>query len=263
MTKGVLGLQGGNTNNSSSEDKDSILKFLKSGESIVVAFPSANEFYLKQIVSAFDSIKKEAVILPTVVEKNETTLYDKAVKELWNDYDKAKGGKHADNKQVLNKINSLKRQDFVYFGMKDINTGEDIILAMGINLEYGVVEGVKAKAGNNFHTALTKLSKNLTKFPVEITKGDLGSWTLLPYMEDLTPEQEANFKSVKELTDEQYEEAFFRSNEEKQANDLRKFGAKFGFDVTRIGIPLNPANDSHPFEASNKTIDITDDDLPF
>lgn len=261
MTKGVLnlGVQG-NDNNSSSEDKDSILKFLKSGESIVVAFPSANEFYLKQIVSAYDSINKEAVILPTVVEKGETTLYDKAVKELWNDYVKEKGGKDPENKKVLNKINSLKRQDFVYFGMKDINTGEDMILAMGINLEYGVVEGVKAKAGNNFHTALSKLAKNLTKFPVEITKGDLGSWTLLPYMDDLTPEQEANFKGVKELTDAQYEEAFFRSNEEKQANDLRKFGAKFGFDVTRIGIPTNPT--STPSDADVPPT-ITDDDMPF
>jgi hypothetical protein len=55
-------------------------------------------------------------------------------------------------------------------------------------------------------------------------------------MDELTPEQEANFKATAELTEETYEKAFFRSSEEKQASDIRKFGAKYGFDVTRVGI---------------------------
>jgi len=232
MSKGILEMNNGNKGgNNGGEDKKSALRFLKEGESIIVGIPSIKEFYLKQIVSVYDSVNNTPVILPTVVEKSEKALYDKVVKELWNDYNEVKGDDAA-RKKVLNKINALKRQDYVYFGMKDITTGEDIILSMGINLE----EGRKNKSGNNFHQAITKLEKHLKKFPLEITKGSMGSWTILPYMEDLTDEQAKNLKATKELADEVYESVFFRSDEEKQASDLRKFGARYGFDVGRIGL---------------------------
>jgi hypothetical protein len=242
MTKGVLEMNGsgskGGSNNG--EEKQSVLRFLKEGDTIIVGIPSTKEFFLKQIVSVYDSVGNSAVILPTVVEKAEKTLYDKAVKALWEDYNEVKSDDVA-RKKVLNKINALKRQDYVYFGMKDIETGEDVILSMGINLE----DGRKNKAGNNFYQAVTKLEKNLKKFPLEITKGSMGSWTILPYMDDLTPEQEANFKATAEIAEEVYESVFFRSNEEKQANDLRKFGTKFGFDVTRLGITAEASSDSN------------------
>lgn len=229
MSKGVLEMNNGSNNGG--EEKTSALRFLKERDSIIVGVPSVKEFYLKQIVSVYDSVNNVPVILPTVVEKGEKTLYDAVIKELWEDYNKVKTD-DVERKKVLNKINALKRQDYVYFGMKDINTGEDIILSMGINLE----EGRKNKAGNNFYQAITKMEKQLKKFPLEITKGSMGAWTILPYMEELTAEQEANFKATAELSDEVYEACFYRSNEEKQASDIRKFGAKFGFDVTRVGI---------------------------
>lgn len=212
-------------------NKESALRFLKEGETVIVGMPSIKEFHLKQIVSVYDSVNNVPVILPTVVEKDEKTLYDKVVKELWNDYNEVKGDDVA-RKKVLNKINALKRQDYVYFGMKDINTGEDIILSMGINLE----EGRKNKAGNNFYQAITKLEKHLKKFPLEITKGGKGAWIIIPYMDDLTEEQGNNFKATKELSDEVYESIFFKSNEEKQASDIRKFGVRYGFDVSRVGL---------------------------
>lgn len=233
MSKGILEMNDGTNKGGNGEGKkETALRFLKEGESIIVGIPSIKEFYLKEIVSVYDSANNTPVILPTVVEKGEKTLYDAVVKELWNDYDKEKGSKDEENKKVLNKVNALKRQDFVYFGMKDVNTGEDIILSMGINLK----EGNKNKAGNNFYQAVTKMEKQLKKFPLEITKGSLGAWTILPYMEDLTEEQAVNFKATTELADEVYESVFFKSDEEKQAADIRKFGAKFGFDVTRVGI---------------------------
>lgn len=232
MSKGVLEMNNGKpSNNDGGEKKETALRFLKEGESLIVGVPSVKEFYLKQIVSVYDSVNNVPVILPTVVEKGEKTLYDAVVKELWEDYNKVKGD-DVERKKVLNKINALKRQDYVYFGMKDINTGEDIILSMGINLE----EGRKNKAGNNFYQAITKMEKQLKKFPLEITKGSMGAWTILPYMEDLTDEQATNFKATAEVAEEVYKECFFVSNEEKQASDIRKFGAKFGFDVTRVGI---------------------------
>ncbi len=230
MGKGVLEMNS-NSNSGNNEEKASALRFLKEGESIIVGLPSSKEFYLKQTVSVYDSVNNCPVILPTVVEKEDKTLYDAVVKELWEDYNKVKKDDDA-RKKVLNKINALKRQDTVYFGMKDINTGEDIILSMGINLE----EGRQNKAGNNFYQGITKLEKQLKKFPLEITKGSKGAWTIIPYMDDLTDEQTANFKAVTELSEEVYEGVFFRSSEEKQSSDIRKFGAKFGFDVTRVGI---------------------------
>ncbi|WP_160680160.1 hypothetical protein [Clostridium sp. C8-1-8] len=232
MSKGILEMNNGSNNNNGGEKKETALRFLKEGESLIVGIPSIKEFYLKQIVSVYDSVINSPVILPTVVEKGEKTLYDAVVKELWNDYDKEKGSKDEENKKVLNKINALKRQDYVFFGMKDINTGEDIILSMGINLE----EGRRNKAGNNFYQAITKMEKHLKKFPLEITKGSMGSWTILPYMEDLTDKQEVNFKAATEIREEVYTSVFFKSNEEKQASDIRKFGKKFGFNVERVGI---------------------------
>lgn len=231
MSKGVLEMNNGSNNNGGGEKKETALRFLKENDSIIVGVPSVKEFFLKQIVSVYDSVNNVPVILPTVVEKGEKTLYDAVIKELWEDYNKVKTD-DVERKKVLNKINALKRQDYVYFGMKDITTGEDIILSMGINLE----EGRKNKAGNNFYQAITKMEKQLKKFPLEITKGSMGAWTILPYMEELTAEQETNFKATKELADEVYEGVFYRSDEEKQASDVRKFGAKFGFDVTRVGI---------------------------
>lgn len=233
MSKGILEMNNGKSNggNNGGEEKKSALKFLKEGDTIIVGIPSVKELYLKQIVSVYDSVKNTPVILPTVIEKSEKTLYDKVVKELWNDYNEVKGDDVA-RKKVLNKINALKRQDYVYFGMKDINTGEDIILSMGINLE----EGRKNKAGNNFYQAITKMEKHLKKFPLEITKGSMGAWTILPYMEDLTEEQAKNFKATAEISEEVYTSVFFKSNEEKQVSDIRKFGDKFGFDVSRVGL---------------------------
>lgn len=232
MSKGVLEMNDGSNNNGGEGKKESALRFLKEGETIIVGIPSAKEFYLKEIVSVYDSANNVPVILPTVVEKGEKTLYDAVVKELWLDYDKEKGSKDEENKKVLNKINSLKRQDYVYFGMKDIETGEDIILSMGINLK----DGNKNKAGNNFYNAITKMEKKLKKYPIEITKGSLGAWTILPYDEDLTEVQMANFKATAEIAEEVYDSVLFRSDEEKQASDIRKFGAKFGFDVSRVGL---------------------------
>ncbi|SHJ70822.1 hypothetical protein SAMN02745163_02388 [Clostridium cavendishii DSM 21758] len=231
MSKGILEMNNGNNNNNGGEKKETALRFLKEGESLIVGIPSIKEFYLKQIVSVYDSVINTPVILPTVVEKIEKTLYDKVVKELWNDYNEVKGDE-VTRKKVLNKINALKRQDYVYFGMKDINTGEDIILSMGINLE----EGRRNKAGNNFYQAITKMEKHLKKFPLEITKGSMGAWTILPYMEDLTDKQEVNLKATTEIREEVYTSVFFKSSEEKQASDVRKFGKKFGFNVERVGI---------------------------
>lgn len=230
MSKGILEMNNG-SNNNGGEKKETALRFLKEGESIIVGIPSIKEFYLKQIVSVYDSVNNTPVILPTVVEKGKKTLYDAVVKKLWEDYNLVKTD-DIERKKVLNKINALKRQDYIYFGMKDINTGEDIILSMGINL----VKGKKNKAGNNFYQAITRMEKQLKRFPVEITKGSLGAWTILPYMEDLMEEQAKNFKDTKELSDEVYESVFFKSNEEKQASDIRKFGTKYGFDVSRIGL---------------------------
>ena len=233
MSKGVLEMNDGSNKggNNGGEKKETTQRFLKEGETIIVGVPSAKEFFLKQIVSVYDSVNNTPVILPTVIEKNEKTLYDAVVKALWEDYNLVKTD-DIERKKVLNKINALKRQDYVYFGMKDINTGEDIILSMGINLE----EGRKNKAGNNFYKAITKIEKHLKKFPLEITKGSMGSWTILPYMEDLTDKQESNFKATTEITEEVYTSVFFKSTENKQASDVRKFGAKYGFDVSRVGL---------------------------
>lgn len=241
MSKGILEMNNGSNNGG--EDKKSALRFLKEGETIIVGVPSTKEFYLKQIVSVYDSVNNTPVILPTVVEKGEKTLYDAVVKELWEDYNKVKTD-DVERKKVLNKINALKRQDYVYFGMKDITTGEDIILSMGINLE----EGRQNKAGNNFYQGITKLEKQLKKFPLEITKGSKGAWTIIPYMDDLTDEQKANFKATGEIAEDVYTSVFYRSDEEKQASDLRKFGAKFGFDVTRVGITADAPQTQTPAE---------------
>lgn len=61
------------------------------------------------------------------------------------------------------------------------------------------------------------MEKKLAKYQFEITKGFMCAWTILPYDEDLTPEQEANFKSTAEISEEVYKSVFFKSNEEKQA----------------------------------------------
>lgn len=242
MSKGVLEMNNGKpSGNGEGGEKTSSLRFLKEGESIIVGVPSVKEFYLKQIVSVYDSVNNVPVILPTVVEKGSKTLYDAVVKELWEDYNLVKTD-DVERKKVLNKINALKRQDYVYFGMKDITTGEDIILSMGINLE----EGRKNKAGNNFYQAITKMEKQLKKFPLEITKGSMGAWTILPYMEDLTEEQSANFKATAEIAEDVYKECFFVSDEEKQASDVRKFGAKYGFDVTRVGVTAEAPAEATP-----------------
>jgi hypothetical protein len=216
---------------SAGEEEKSDLRFLKEGDSIIVGVPSVKEFYLKQIFSVYDSENNTPVILPTVVEMGEKTLYDAVVKELWEDYHKVRKD-DVERKKVFDKINTLKRQDYIFFGMKDINTGEDIILSMEINLE----EGRKNKAGNSFYQAITKMEKQLKKFPLEITKGSRGSWTIFPYTDDLTEEQETNFKATSEIADEVYELVFNRSDTEKQTSDIRNFGAKFGFDVTRVGL---------------------------
>ena len=245
MSKGVLEMPQSN-NGGGNSDKTSALRFLKEGESIIVGVPSVKEFYLKQTVSVYDSVNNVPVILPTVVE--EKNLYDAVVKELWNDYNEVKTD-DVERKKVLNKINALKRQDTVFVGMKDINTGEDIILSMGINLQ----EGRQNKAGNNFYQGITKLEKQLAKFPLEITKGAKGAWTIIPYMDELTEEQQANFDSVAEISDEVYESVFFRSDEEKQASDIRKFGEKYGFDVTRVGISA----------AVEPSTEVGEEDMPF
>ena len=234
MSKGVLEMNDGSNNGGNSEKKETAQRFLKEGETIIVGVPSVKEFYLKQIVSVYDSVNNTPVILPTVIEKDEKTLYDAVVKELWLDYNLVKTD-DIERKKVLNKINALKRQDYVYFGLKDINSGEEIVLSMGINLK----EGNKNKAGNNFYQAITKMEKQLKKFPLEITKGSMGAWTILPYMDDLTEIQATNFKATKELAEEIYVGCFFKSNEEKQASDMRKFGLKYGFDVTRVGITVD------------------------
>lgn len=261
MGKGVLEM--GNQNQGSSEEKETNLLYMKEGDTIIATVASLQEFYRTQIVGVYDNVNKESVISPSVVhvhgEDKVDTLYDKVLKELWNDYDKEKGGKHADNKAVLNKVNAIKRQDYVYFGLTNVDTGKPVILPMGFNFD----SERKNKAGNNFYGALTKLEKQLKKFPLEITKGSMGAWTILPYMEDLTPEQQANFEAGKttEIPDDVYKSTFFKANADRQKSDIINFGKKYGFDVSRVGI-VDDAPPTNTDENNGKFV-ITDDMLPF
>lgn len=256
MAKGILEMGQTNNTGGNNEEREQVVRYMKEGETIIATVGSLQEFYRTQIVGVYDNVNKESVISPSVVhvhgEDKVETLYDKVLKELWLDYDKEKGSKDPENKKVLNKVNSIKRQDYVYFGLIDVETGKPVILPMGFNFE----EGRKNKAGNNFYGALTKLEKQIKNFPLEITKGSMGAWTILPYMDDLTEEQKSNFEKGKktEIADEVYQGAFFKANEERQANDIRNFGAKFGFDPTRVGVePVEKKEEGQQAEGEQQT----------
>lgn len=54
----------------------------------------------------------------------------------------------------------------------------------------------------------------------------------MPYLDELTPEQQANFEQTTEVPVETYEGVMFSANRDKQIEDLKKFG----FDTSRLGI---------------------------
>lgn len=222
--------------------RDSALKYLKQGDTIIVGIPSATEYVSTQIVGVYDAVNNSSIIAPTVVDKGVETLYDKTLQLLWDDYNLVKTD-DVERKKVLNKINSIKRQDYVYFGMKDLTTGEDMIISMGINHE----AGRKDKAGNNFYNAIKKLENKLSKKGLEITKGSMGAWTILPIdLEDLTTEQQLNFQKVKDIPLTTYESVMFKSDAARQEEDIKKFGNFFGFDVTRLGLDGGHSDNDAP-----------------
>jgi hypothetical protein len=228
IKKGLIEETGGNT--------ESALRSLKENESIIVAIPSVNEFTIQQTVSVYDSVNNVPVILPSVVTDVKDTLYDKAIKKLWDEFDLAKtnfGHPSDETKRVLNKINALKRQDTVYFGMTDITTGEPMVLSMGFNRD----PNRQNKAGNNLLQGIVKNEKRLSRVPLELTKGSKGAWSVIPVdLEDLTPEQLANFKASEEISIKVYETCFYPTSHEKEVENLNKFAEVYGLDLQSLGI---------------------------
>jgi len=226
MQKGIL-----------SNSQNSPLKFLKEGESIIVGVHSIDEFVTADVISAYNPIRNESIFLPVNIKSayDNGSLYEKASELLWNDYNEAVakyGAKSVETKEILSKINMIKPQKYIYFGFKDINTNEDVVLSMGIALK----KNDHAKAGNNLLTTLKKSAKFIDKYPLELTKGAMGNWNVIPYMDDLTPEQQKAFDSISEIDIETYEACMFLSTPETELENMIKFSEATGFDLSRIGL---------------------------
>src|SRR5699024_7339565 len=132
MKKGVLSI-------ASDDSRNEIpMCYLKVDESINVAIPSDTEFVVTKTVSAYDGRTNVSIFGTRILPPKEENLYDEVLQSLWAKYDKDKGSKHEDNRQVLEVINVIKPQDTVYFGFWDLDTNKPVVLPMYINTNENV-----------------------------------------------------------------------------------------------------------------------------
>lgn len=220
--KNVLG--GNNKENNNSDNGNRVQnKYLKDGESLIVRIPNIETcVFFYEAHSDF-----EEKIRPHACHKinNKEDLYDKAAKVLikeaaphWKKGDKEK---YKEIRQYSNRFESQMRYKF---GFYDLENGEPIII------------DVSKKFGDTIVKQLEKHTNKINKFAFEISREGAETntnYTLMPYIDDLTDEQNNYFETCgeKDFDTSLYNKTLYFKNETQQLNDLEKMG----FDVSRIG----------------------------
>lgn len=202
------------------------LKWLKTGDSLVVSIPSTEEIaqaYVHNVYQVFNSCKC-----------TKDDMYDKAVDHL---YALANKETNKEKQQELkDQAYQLKAKPKYLFGFHNLETGEPVL-----------IESSK-KQGQSLYAIIHEYADELGSYAFKLSKADGGVLSLTPILKGLTPEQKENFEATKgkEIDAELYDNAYFVRDTAGQLEDLKKFG----FDISAIvEVPEennSPEEDEYP-----------------
>lgn len=215
--------------NETKETTKNALKYLKAGDSVVVAIPSTEEVaqvYTHGVFGVFNSC-----------QCTKEDLYDQAVDYL---YSQANIETDEDKKKELkDKAYQLKAKPRFLFGFHDLETGEPLLI------------DASKKQGQSLFAIISEYAEELESYAFKLSKADGGVLSLTPILKGLSATQKENFEATKgrELDSSLYENAIFKRDTNGQMEDLKKFG----FDLSLI---MGEAPPAEGFEA-------IEEDIPF
>jgi hypothetical protein len=229
-------LQEGNGN------ANKVMFSLKSGTSVKVRVPSAEDIVEVWIHSVFDCF--------TSAPCTRDDYYDKAVEILYND---ANNAPEEEAKEIRKVAGLLRAKPRFLMGFINLETGEPIIIDFSKKQAQGVLNSIK------------KYEKRLDKLAFELSKTGKGQSTtvtldvLVDLEEDLNDKQRKNFEESagKQIPDEIYENCLYVKKPSEQLEDLRQFENKYK-------VKLLDRMDIDPAHLDAVTpIDVNEEDLPF
>lgn len=206
--------------------------YLEAGESVLVRIPS-----LETCAYHYSSHSDyEAEILPSAChkEKGGEDLFDKASEILLKEARSFYESNPKKSKELWLLGKRLEGKIRMQFGFFSLETGEPVIF--DVSKKYGetIIEQIK-KYGNKIDQFAFEFSRT--------GKESNTSYSLSPYLGDLSDEQQEMFKTCgeKEFDVSLYENTLFYQDEKYQIQDLERFG----FDVSLLGIEpsQNPKNE--------------------
>lgn len=225
--------------NAEEKDYSKVLVPFKSGSTYKVRVPSVEDYVEWFAHSVYGKFFTTPCTKPT----GKADLYDQAVDLLYQDAREAqKAGDEAKAKELRDQAYSLKAKPRYLFGFFNLEDGAEII----VDLTRAQARAVVA--------AIEEYAQQINQFAFKLTKTGTGTATqvsLAPIISGLSDTEREHFEATagKEFDESLYGKVLQINSEEKQIEDLRKFG----FDVSRLGVG----------EAVQPVADVGEDDFPF
>jgi hypothetical protein len=237
-------------------DRKEILKYLKSGDSIKVAvlgldfgeYLQHGDYYLSSNFGVYS--------MPCLKHSGQEDLFDKAIPLMYDDSEKLKAQGKEDEAEAMRRIaNGLRAKKRMMFGFVDLSTGNQIVVDLS------------RTQGEAIANSILDYEEDLENIPFVLSKKGTGTSTtvtLQPIInldKGLNDTERNNFEQAKgtKFNHELFEKVFFTKSREQQIQDLMKIG----FDVTRIGEKPLDNDESIEDSKNNKSVELSDDDLPF